>query len=112
MAAFDVQVLRLVQAGQTRPAWPQQEGPATVLGIKSIRGVAVLAGGALPPRLAASTGSDVAPLQYPRTAGPRFLGRRVDPQAEFGRRACGKRMAKPAPSSSNQLNPRSTNKCI
>jgi len=108
MAAFGAQVLRLLQAGQTRPVWPQQEGPATVLGIKSSRGVAVLAGGALPPRLAASTGGEVVPLQYPRTAGPRFLGRRDDPQAEFGRLACGERMAKPAPSSSNQHNPRST----
>ena len=110
MAASDVQVLRLLQAGQTRPAWPQQEGPETVLGIKSSRAVAVLAGGAYPPRLAASTGSDVAPQQYPRTVGPRFLGRRVDPQAEFGRRACGERVAKPAPRNSNQLNPRSTNR--
>jgi hypothetical protein len=110
MASFGPQVLRFLQAGQTRPAWPQQEGPVTALGIKSSRGVAVLAGGANPARLAASTGSEVAPLQYPRTAGPRFLGRRVDPQAEFGRRAYGERMAKPAPSSSNQLNPRSTNR--
>jgi hypothetical protein len=110
MAPFDAQVLRLLRSGQTRPVWPQQEGPGTALGIKSSRGVAVLAGGALPPRLAASTGSEVAPSQYPRAAGPRFLGRRVDPQTEFGRLACGERMAKPAPRSSNQLNPRSTNK--
>jgi hypothetical protein len=108
MAPFDPQVLRLSQAGKTRRVWPRQEGPGSVL--VSSRGVAVLAGGALPPRLAASTGSEVAPLQYPRTAGPRFLGRRIDPQTEFGRRACGERMAKPAPIPSNQLNPRSTNR--
>jgi hypothetical protein len=110
MAPVDAQVLRLLQAGQSRPGWPQQEGPATALGIKSSSGVAVLAGGALPPRLAAPMGSEVAPLQYPRTVGPRFLGRRVDLQAEFGRLACGERMAKPAPKHSNQLNPRSTNR--
>ncbi len=109
MAPFDAQVLRLLHSGRTRSIWPQQKGPAAVPGINS-RGVAVLAGGALPPRLAAPTGSEVAPPQYPRAAGPRFLGRRVDPQAEFGRRAYGERMAKPAPSSSNQLNPRSTNR--
>ena len=110
MAPFDPQVLRLLQAGQSLPVRPRLRGPETVPGIKSNRGVAVLAGGALPPRLAASTGSDVAPRQYPRAAGPRFLGRRVDPQAEFGRRACGERVAKPAPRHSSQLNPRSTNR--
>jgi len=49
MAPFAAHVLRLLQAGQNRPAWPRQGGPETVLGIKSSRAVAVLAGGAFPP---------------------------------------------------------------
>ena len=110
MAPFDPQVLRLSPAGKTRHVGARQEGPESVPGIKSSRGVAVLAGGAFPPRLTAPMGSDVAPLQNPRTAGSRFLGRRVDPQTEIGRRACGERVAKPAPRFSNQLNPRSTNR--
>jgi hypothetical protein len=110
MAASRTEMLRLWQAGLSRPAWPQQKGPKSVPDSKSCTPVAVLAGGVFPPRLAAPTGSEVAPLHYPRVLDPRFLRRRVDPQAEFGRRACGERVAKPTPTCSNQPNPRSKNK--
>ncbi len=64
MAPVDAQVLRLLQAGQSRPVRPQQEGPATVLGIKSSNGVAVLAGGAPAPS-GRTNGERSCPLAVP-----------------------------------------------
>ena len=109
MAPFDPAVLRSPRA-LSRDVRSRREGPGSAFVAKSNRGVAVLTGGARPRRLTASMGSDVAPSQHPRAAGSRFLGRRVDPQTEIGRRACGERVAKPAPSFTNQLNPRSTHR--
>src|ERR1700722_4605742 len=110
MSPLGPRVLLLSPTGRSCAVEARQEGPVAVLAVKSNRDVAALAGGELPPRLAASKRSNVAPPQKPRTAGSRILGRRVDPQTEIGRRACGERVAKPAPGYSNQLNPRSTNR--
>jgi hypothetical protein len=61
------------------------------------RDVAVLVAPAV-TRPSASTGSDVAPRHYPGVPqSSRFLERRIELQAEIGRRACRERVAKPAP---------------
>ncbi len=69
MAPFDAQVLRLWQAGNSRPVGRGRRDRHRSL--SSNRGVAVLAGGAFPPRLTASTGSAGAPCS---TRGPPVLG--------------------------------------
>ena len=108
--AFDKRVLRLFLDGSSLLVWPWQAGSVTARGTKSKRDVAVPGGGVLPSPSAASTVAEVGHWNHPRASGSRFLGRRVDPQAEIGRRARGERVAKPAPLLRNFINPRSKSK--